>query len=256
MNKKFIIGGVMTAQLMLTIGLSAYFYDTLGRKNAEINENNKIIAKLDGEGKKKDEKIQEIERKITEVDEKLQETEKVKAEQENKINEQSKQIEEQNKNAENYQNKIKELEKELNFKKQKKGSDVKKEEQKPQVQQAVAQAPKKQEEKKQESNGRTITVEATAYTNHPSENGTYGGKVVTRTGLDISNTITYNGMGIIAVDPSVIPLNSIVKIEGLGTYIALDTGSAIQGNRIDILMADSTQTYNWGRRNVQVTIIS
>ncbi|UGO47903.1 3D domain-containing protein [Bacillus phage vB_BanS_MrDarsey] len=247
MNKKFIISGVMTVNLMLTIGLGAYSYSTIDRKNAEISDNEKIIKKINDDNADKDNRIKDIQVKLGELDNKIKESEKVNAEKDTTINEQSKKLEEQHSQIETYQSKVEQLEKELNFKKQKKGSDAKKE--------TNIEQPK-QEVKEEKKSGRTITVEATAYTNHPSENGTYGGKVVTRTGLDISSSITYNGMGIIAVDPSVIPLNSIVQIEGLGTYIALDTGSAIQGNRIDILMADSTQTDNWGRRNVSVTIIN
>ncbi|PEM65354.1 hypothetical protein CN613_25490 [Bacillus pseudomycoides] len=101
-----------------------------------------------------------------------------------------------------------------------------------------------------------MTVEATAYTNHPSENGgTYGGRVLTKTGYDITNTIYYNGMKIIAVDPSVIPLNSIVEIEGYGKAIALDTGGAIKGNRIDYLVGSDEEANNFGRRNVNIKII-
>uniref|UniRef100_A0AB39C7N4 3D domain-containing protein n=1 Tax=Bacillus phage KoopaTroopa TaxID=3234046 RepID=A0AB39C7N4_9CAUD len=247
MNKKFIISGVMTVNLMLTIGVGAYSYNTIDRKNAEISDNKKIIKKINDDNADKDNRIKDIQVKLDELDNKIKESEKVNAEKDNTINEQSKKLEEQHSQIETYQSKVEQLEKELNFKKQKKGSDVKKE--------TNIEQPK-QEVKEEKKSGRTITVEATAYTNHPSENGTYGGKVVTRTGLDISSSITYNGMGIIATDPDVIPLNSIVQIEGLGTYIALDTGSAIQGNRIDILMADSTQTDNWGRRNVSVTIIN
>ncbi|AGI11780.1 hypothetical protein X915_gp099 [Bacillus phage vB_BanS-Tsamsa] len=247
MNKKFIISGVMTVNLMLTIGVGAYSYSTIDRKNAEISDNKKIIKKINDDNADKDNRIKDIQSKLNELDNKIKESEKVSAEKDTTINEQSKKLEEQHSQIETYQTKVEQLEKELNFKKQKKGSDVKKK---------INNEQPKPEVKEQKQSGRTITVEATAYTNHPSENGTYGGKVVTRTGLDISSNITYNGMGIIAVDPDVIPLNSIVQIEGMGTYIALDTGSAIQGNRIDILMADSNQTYNWGRRNVSVTIIN
>lgn len=245
--KKIIISGVMTVSLMLTIGVGAYSYNTIDRKNAEISDNNKIIKKLNVDNADKDNRIKDIELRMKDIEKKFVQSEETTKKQEQQITEQTKKIEEQDSQIKNYESKISELEKELNFKKQKKGSDVKKTNniEKPKI-----------ETKQEKKNGRTITVEATAYTNHPSENGTYGGKVVTRTGYDISSNITYNGLGIIATDPSVIPLNSIVEIEGLGTYIALDTGSAIQGNRIDILMANSTLTDNWGRRNVNVTILN
>lgn len=241
--KKFIIGGVMTVNLMLTIGVGAYSYNTIDRKNAEISDNNKIIKKLNVDNADKNTRINDIELKMKDIEKKFVQSEETTKKQEQQITDQTKKIEEQNSQIQNYESKISELEKELSFKKQKKGSDVKK-------------TNNIEQPKVEQSNGKTITVEATAYTNHPSENGTYGGKVVTRTGYDISSSITYNGMGIIAVDPNVIPLNSLVQIEGLGTYIALDTGSAIQGNRIDILMADSNLTDNWGRRNVSVTILN
>jgi len=236
--KKIMISGVMTVSLMLTIGVGAYSYNTIDRKNAEISDNKKIINKLNVDNADKNTRINDIELKMKDIEKKFVQSEETTKKQEQQITDQTKKIEEQNSQIKNYESKISELEKELNFKKQKKGSDVKK------------------TNNVEQKNGRTITVEATAYTNHPSENGTYGGKVVTRTGLDISSSITYNGMGIIATDPDVIPLNSIVEIEGLGTYIALDTGSAIQGNRIDILMANSNLTDNWGRRNVNVTILN
>ncbi|UGO50693.1 cell wall-binding protein [Bacillus phage vB_BanS_Sophrita] len=241
--KKIMISGVMTVSLMLTIGVGAYSYNTIDRKNAEISDNKKIINKLNVDNADKNNRIKDIELRMKDIEKKFVQSEETTKKQEQQITDQTKKIEEQNSQIKNYESKISELEKELNFKKQKKGSDVKK-------------TNNVEQPKVEQKNGRTITVEATAYTNHPSENGTYGGKVVTRTGLDISSSITYNGMGIIATDPDVIPLNSIVEIEGLGTYIALDTGSAIQGNRIDILMTNSNLTDNWGRRNVNVTILN
>ncbi|WP_420920485.1 3D domain-containing protein [Bacillus thuringiensis] len=135
----------------------------------------------------------------------------------------------------------------------KKEEPIQKEEQ-PEVQETPNQ--QKEEAPKNEGGGYSMTVEATAYTNHPSENGgTYGGRVLTKTGYDITNTIYYNGMRVIAVDPSVIPLNSIVEIEGYGKAIALDTGGAITGNRIDYLVTNDSEANNFGRRSVNIKII-
>ncbi|MBJ7929193.1 SH3 domain-containing protein [Bacillus cereus group sp. N31] len=99
---------------------------------------------------------------------------------------------------------------------------------------------------------RELTVVATAYTADPSENGTYGGRVLTAMGHDL--TINPN-MRIIAVDPKVIPLGSKVWVEGYGEAIAGDTGSAIKGNRIDVLMGSKSKAMNWGRQTVKVKIL-
>ncbi|MEW4131959.1 3D domain-containing protein [Bacillus thuringiensis] len=114
---------------------------------------------------------------------------------------------------------------------------------------------------KDDTGGKSITVKATAYTNDPAENGgTYGGKVLTRTGADITNSILVNGLPVIAVDPNVIPLNSKVRVEvpemGINqTYIAADTGGAIKGNRIDVLVSGSEAADNFGVRQAKVTIL-
>lgn len=50
----------------------------------------------------------------------------------------------------------------------------------------------------------------------------------------------------IAVDPTVIPLNSKVYIEGYGTLSAQDTGGAIKGNRIDVLVATHAEANRLG----------
>ncbi|UZN00889.1 3D domain-containing protein [Lysinibacillus sp. MHQ-1] len=52
----------------------------------------------------------------------------------------------------------------------------------------------------------------------------------------------------VAVDPSVIKLGSKVWVEGYGTAIAGDTGGAIKGNKIDILVQTDAQARNWGRK--------
>ncbi|KFL82276.1 enterotoxin [Bacillus thuringiensis serovar canadensis] len=99
---------------------------------------------------------------------------------------------------------------------------------------------------------RELTVVATAYTADPSENGTYGGRVLTAVGHDLTAN---PNMRIIAVDPKVIPLGSKVWVEGYGEAIAGDTGSAIKGNRIDVLMGSKSKAMNWGRQTVKVKIL-
>lgn len=61
---------------------------------------------------------------------------------------------------------------------------------------------------------------------------------------------------VIAVDPSVIPLGSIVEVEGMGTYIAGDTGGAINGRIIDIHFPTLGEALSWGRRQVNIRILN
>jgi 3D (Asp-Asp-Asp) domain-containing protein len=60
--------------------------------------------------------------------------------------------------------------------------------------------------------------------------------------------------GIIAADPRVLPLHTVVHIEGMGTFVVKDTGAKIKGNRIDIWMASGAMRF--GRRSVKLRIIS
>ena len=62
--------------------------------------------------------------------------------------------------------------------------------------------------------------------------------------------------GIIAADPRVLPLGTLVHIAGLGEYLVKDTGRLIKGNRLDIWMPTCTQALNYGRRRVKLTVLS
>jgi len=67
---------------------------------------------------------------------------------------------------------------------------------------------------------------------------------------DIDN-VTY-----CAVDPNVIPMYSILIIQGFNKpCVAVDTGGSIKGNRIDILMHSVESAQKWGRRTRMVIII-
>lgn len=61
--------------------------------------------------------------------------------------------------------------------------------------------------------------------------------------------------GVIAVDPSVIPLGTRVYIPGVGTEIAADTGGAIIGDHIDICMATEADAEAWGERTITIYIL-
>ncbi|WP_047376191.1 3D domain-containing protein [Exiguobacterium sp. ZOR0005] len=105
------------------------------------------------------------------------------------------------------------------------------------------------------SSAKQLLVEATAYTNNPEDTITYDGRVLTRSGYDVTETILYEGLRIIAVDPSIIPLGTRVYVEGFGMAIALDTGSAIKGNKIDIMMDTKEEAVTFGRKPLTIWVI-
>ena len=92
-----------------------------------------------------------------------------------------------------------------------------------------------------------ISMEATAYTDDITSQGKWVGQ--TATGMKPQ-------VGVVAVDPKVIPLGTKLYVEGYGEAIAGDTGGAIKGNRIDLFMATRGQAMKYGRRkNVKVRIL-
>jgi 3D (Asp-Asp-Asp) domain-containing protein len=83
-----------------------------------------------------------------------------------------------------------------------------------------------------------IEMTATAYiaTGHPTRSGRMP---------QVGRTV--------AVDESIIPLGSIVVVDGR-EYVAEDTGRLIRGDRLDIFMASRHDAINFGRRLVQVEV--
>lgn len=84
---------------------------------------------------------------------------------------------------------------------------------------------------------RTLVVDAVAY-HLPGR---------TASGLPV-------GVGVIAVDPAVIPLGTRVFVPGYGPAVAADVGSAIRGNIIDLWMPSTRDALAWGRRTVTITV--
>jgi 3D (Asp-Asp-Asp) domain-containing protein/septal ring factor EnvC (AmiA/AmiB activator) len=83
----------------------------------------------------------------------------------------------------------------------------------------------------------TLTVSSTGYSIHGR----------TSTGMQTA-------AGVVAVDPSVIPLGTRLTIPGYGTGIAADTGGSVHGNVIDLWFPTLEQAHAWGRRTVTITI--
>ncbi|WP_207119846.1 3D domain-containing protein [Bacillus velezensis] len=100
------------------------------------------------------------------------------------------------------------------------------------------------------------TFEASAYTAYCAE----GCTGTTATGLDVRHTIYHAGKRIIAVDPSVIALGSAVEVrQADGTTfkaVAQDTGGAIKGAKIDVLVTEEADAVQFGRQSVQVRVIN
>ncbi len=63
------------------------------------------------------------------------------------------------------------------------------------------------------------------------------------------------GKGHAAVDPDVIPLGSLIFIEGYGYALADDIGGAIQGDIVDVGVETLEQAYQWGSRDVTVYVV-
>lgn len=104
----------------------------------------------------------------------------------------------------------------------------------------------KTESKPAQTTGRTLKVQATGYSTQQPGLSTH-----TYMGIDLRVNPR-----VIAVDPSVIPLGSMVEVEGMGVYIAGDTGGAINGNIIDIHFKTVAEALQWGRRNVTVRVLN
>src|SRR5699024_10326904 len=83
---------------------------------------------------------------------------------------------------------------------------------------------KNENQENKDQSGSWMSIQSTGYSTQEPGLSTH-----TATGIDLRVNPR-----VIAVDPSVIPLGSLVEIQGLGVYVAGDTGGAINGRIIDI----------------------
>lgn len=90
---------------------------------------------------------------------------------------------------------------------------------------------------------RSLYVSATAYSAYDPGNGSH-----TATGTPVRR-------GVIAVDPSVIPLGTRVFIPGYGEAVAEDVGGSIYGNRIDVAFDTHAEALSFGRQELEIFIM-
>lgn len=104
---------------------------------------------------------------------------------------------------------------------------------------------------------KALSMKATSYTASFADTGKNPGDA----GFGITATGRKVKKGIIAVDPSVIPLGTRVYVEvpgvaaDYGYAVAADVGGAIKGNKIDVYLDSSGAVSSWGVRKVKVYIL-
>lgn len=90
---------------------------------------------------------------------------------------------------------------------------------------------------------RSLTMSASAYSAYDPGNSHY------------TSSGSFLRKGIVAVDPTVIPLGTRLFIPGYGYAIADDIGGAIKGNKIDIAFDTHHEALQFGRQGVTVYIL-
>lgn len=116
-------------------------------------------------------------------------------------------------------------------------------------------------------NGTPMVVEATAYcpgipssgcplkNGYPSCTGKYANGY-TATGVKAkAGDGTLENPHIIATDPRIIPMKTLVYIEGYGYARAEDVGGAIKGKRIDLLFDTHAEALQFGRQRLKIYIL-
>jgi 3D (Asp-Asp-Asp) domain-containing protein len=95
---------------------------------------------------------------------------------------------------------------------------------------------------------KSLTITATAYDPGPEANG-HDNVGITRSGERAR-------FGIAAVDPKVIPLKSLLYVEGYGPALAADVGGDIKGRRIDLCFNSTSEADAFGRKKTRVYLLS
>ncbi|SFM16785.1 3D (Asp-Asp-Asp) domain-containing protein [Paenibacillus sp. 1_12] len=108
------------------------------------------------------------------------------------------------------------------------------------------------ETKVDKKGSKVITMNVSEYSNHEHSTGkTPRSK---NYGITASGSRTEEGRTI-AADWKVLPKGTKVYIEGIGERVVEDKGGAIKGNKIDVFFESEKEALNFGRQQLNVTII-
>lgn len=75
-------------------------------------------------------------------------------------------------------------------------------------------------------------------------------------GITRSGALVRRGM--VAADPNVLPLGSVIEIEAgdySGIYTVMDTGAVVKGKRVDIYVPSYEEAIQFGRQKVKVRVL-
>ena len=95
---------------------------------------------------------------------------------------------------------------------------------------------------------KVLSMNASAYDPGPQSCGRFARAGRTKLGIKAQ-------FGVAAVDPRVIPLGSLLYVEGYGLAYACDIGGAVKGNKIDLCYPNRSQALQYGRKNVKVHVL-
>jgi 3D (Asp-Asp-Asp) domain-containing protein len=98
---------------------------------------------------------------------------------------------------------------------------------------------------------------ATASPTPPGQLRTFEATAYSIEGRTRSGTPTREG--VVAADPSVLPLGSRIRVHDAGEYdgeyVVRDTGAAVKGREIDIYLRNDAEAKRFGRRTVKVEVL-
>lgn len=293
-NKKNLILGLVI--FMLIFGGITYHVYAIENLNQEIAETEEVVENLEQANinlsdqiKSKSTELEELESEYRHMGDELDTTQEELDAKEKEINDKQKEIEQLNRDLEaklkrEEADRIlaeteKEIEKEENEKEQVATEKPKKSE--PAVEEESTEA---KVDNSTEDKSEILSEDKVAKSEQPSENevetsssktkntniGTFKvthyavgdgltPSTTTANGTEVANTIySPEGYRIIAVDTSVIPMNTIVRVTINGnTFLAKasDTGSAINGKKIDLLVGSPSEARQKGLATATIEIV-